>query len=270
MTSQTHYVIRGGFQGRERLRVLARTLRPSTSALFERLGVGAGLRCLDVGCGGGDVTLELARLVGSGGQVIGVDIDETKLGLARQEAVAQRIGNVEFRPLDIRTQALDDSFDLVYARFLLTHLADPAHALAALYRALRPGGLLIVEDIDLKGIFVWPETQAFRRYCELFYAVMHRRGGDPDIGARLPVLLADAGFEQVGLHVVQPMATQGEAKLINPLTLENIADAILDDGLASRPEIDMLIQELYAFAANPRTVAGLVRVIQTWGRRPAA
>jgi ubiquinone/menaquinone biosynthesis C-methylase UbiE len=268
MTSQTHYAIRGGIEGRERLRVLARTLHSSTSALFDRLGVGAGLRCLDVGCGGGDVTFELARRVGPQGRVVAVDIDETKLDLARQEAAAQRIGNVEFRALDIRTQPLGDSFDLVYARFLLTHLADPAHALTTLYRALRPGGLLIVEDIDLKGIFVWPETATFRRYCELFYAVMHKRGGDPDIGPRLPIMLADAGFEQVDLHVVQPMATQGEAKLINPLTLENVADAILHDGLATRLEIDTLIQELYAFADDPRTVAGLVRVIQTWGRRP--
>jgi ubiquinone/menaquinone biosynthesis C-methylase UbiE len=269
MTSQTHYAIRGGIAGRERLRMLARTMHASTSALFERVGVGAGLRCLDVGCGGGDVTVELARRVGPHGQVIGVDIDETKLDLARQEAVDRRIDNVEFRALDIRERTLDDSFDLVYARFLLTHLADPARALTALYRALRPGGMLIVEDVDFKGIFAWPETAAFRRYCELYYAVVQKRGGDPDIGPRLPIMLTDAGFTQVDMHVVQPMATQGEAKLLNPITLENIADAILHDGLASRLEIDSLIQELYAFADDPRTVAGLVRVVQTWGRRPA-
>jgi hypothetical protein len=59
----------------------------------------------------------------------------------------------------------------------------------------------------------------------------------------------------------------GEVKLINPITLENIADAILQDGLAPRQELDALIHELYAFAADPRTVAGLARVIQVWGRR---
>jgi len=65
------------------------------------------------------------------------------------------------------------------------------------------------------------------------------------------------------------MAIQGEAKLINPITLENIADAIVQDGLATRQEIDALIQELYTFAAAPHTVAGLARVIQVWGRRTA-
>jgi hypothetical protein len=126
---------------------------------------------------------------------------------------------------------------------------------------------LIVEDVDFKGSFGWPETAGFRRYCELYQAVARARGGDPNIGPRLPILLADGGFEQIGLHVVQPMAMQGEEKLINPITLENIADAILHDGLATRQEIDALIQELYAFAADPRTIAGLVRVIQAWGWR---
>jgi SAM-dependent methyltransferase len=269
MTAKTEYVIRGGVAGRERLRILARTLHAGTSALFDRLDVGAGLQCLDVGCGGGDVTLELARRAGPRGRVVGVDIDAAKLDMARQEAAEQGVTNVEFRPIDIRTAEAGTGFDLVYARFLLTHLPDPAAAIAAFSRALRPGGLLIVEDIDFKGNFAWPETAAFRRYCELYYAVVRPRGGDPDIGPRLPILLADGGFGQVGMHVVQPMATQGDEKLINPITLENIADAILQDGLATRQELDALIHELYAFAADPRTVAGLARVIQVWGRRPA-
>src|SRR3954452_18358246 len=197
MTASAEYAIRGGVAGRERLRILARTLHPSTSALFDRLGIGAGLRCLDVGCGGGDVTLELARRVGPRGRVVGVDIDEAKLDMARQEAAAQGIANVDFRTLDIRNAEADTNFDLVYVRFLLSHLADPAGAIATFSRALRPGGQLIVEDIHFKGSFAWPETAAFRRYCELYCAVVHKRGGDPDVGPRLPILLADGGFDQV-------------------------------------------------------------------------
>ncbi len=72
------------------------------------------------------------------------------------------------------------------------------------------------------------------------------------------------------MTLVQPIGTKGEVKLLNAITLENIADAILWDGLASRQEIDTLIQELNRFAENPRTVAGVPRVIQAWGHRPAA
>jgi len=78
-----HYLIRGGIEGRERLRVLARVMRPTTLPLLERAGVRAGMRCLDVGCGGGDVTFDLASLVGITGSAVGVDLDATKIELAR-------------------------------------------------------------------------------------------------------------------------------------------------------------------------------------------
>jgi len=94
--------------------------------------------------------------------------------------------------------------------------------------------------------------------------------GDPNIGPRLPFLLTDGGFEKVDMTLVQPIGTKGEVKLLNSITLENIADAILQEGLASRQEIDTLVQELNCFAENPRTVAGVPRVIQAWGHRPAA
>src|SRR5262245_4411509 len=120
------YIIRGGVPGRERLRLLSRVLRPTTLALFERVGVRPGMACLDVGCGGGDVTFDLARAVGPEGRVVGIDLDGAKLDLARQEAGEQGLGNVEFRRADVTADDLDGSFDVVYARFLLTHLRDPA------------------------------------------------------------------------------------------------------------------------------------------------
>jgi SAM-dependent methyltransferase len=269
MPDNNHYAIRGGVPGRQRLRILSRVLYASTAALFDRLEVGEGMTCLDVGCGGGDVTRELAGCVGPGGKVVGVDIDATKLDLARTEADAHDMLNVEFRALDIRTQNAGTEFDVVYARFLLTHLDDPASAVQAFFLHLRPGGLAVVEDIDFNGAFTFPESPAYRRYHELYCAVVRKRGGDPNIGPRLPLLLMDAGFVDVDLSIAQPAGMQGEVKLIHAITLENIADAVMEDGLASRQEIDAMVEELYAFAANPRTVTALPRIVQAWGRRPA-
>ena len=270
MADSTHYVIRGGLEGRERLRVLARVMRTSSMSLFDRLGLRDGLTCLDVGCGGGDATLELARRVAPRGRVVGVDIDEMKLEIARGEAAEQGVRNVEFRLSDVRDGSALGTFDVVYARFLLTHLSDPASVVTAFYTHLRPGGRIGLEDIDFSGYFTYPESKAFRRYHELYCLTVAQRGGDPNIGPRLPELLKQGGFEDVGVAIAQPVGTEGEAKLINPLTMENIASAVLADGLASQPEIDQVVKELYEFATNPNTVAGMPRVVQAWGRRPAA
>src|SRR6185437_8663648 len=115
------YVIRGGRAGYERLQLLARDRWPDTRALLTRAGVGAGMRCIDLGCGGGEVTFELARLVAPDGTVIGVDMDEIMLGLARDVAAERGITNVEFRALNVNAWDEPATYDVVFSRFLLQH-----------------------------------------------------------------------------------------------------------------------------------------------------
>jgi SAM-dependent methyltransferase len=263
-----HYIIRGGVEGRERLRILARVMRPTTLSLFDRVGIEARMDCLDVGCGGGDVTLDLACLVGPEGRVVGWDVDETKLELARREAEEKGFGNVEYRLSDIGQSEAESEFDAVYTRFLLSHLRDPAGALARIRQAARPGAVVIIEDIDFTGFFCHPYSGVFQLFIELYTEAARRRGGDPNIGLRLPGLLLDAGFEGVQTNVAQPAGIDGEVKLILAVTMENIADSVLADGIAERKDVDKVIAELYELARDSRTFVSHPRVIQAWGHRP--
>jgi SAM-dependent methyltransferase len=264
------YVIRGGVEGRERLRILGRVMHPTTRALLDRVALREGMRCLDVGCGGGDVTLEIARIVGPAGHVLGIDMDAEKIELARREAVASKVAGVDFRVSEVGGSDVPAGFDFVYTRFVLTHLSDPAAALAWLLARVRPGGLAVVEDIDFTGHFCWPDSAAFRRYVALYSDVVRRRGADPDIGPRLPGLLLDGGFRNVQTNVVQAAGIDGEVKLIAPITMESIADAVLGATLVSRDELDAMVDELYAVAGDGRTFMSLPRVVQVWGYRPEA
>ena len=85
MALSDNYLIRGGIEGRERLRSIARVMSPTTLAFLESFPLAPDARCLDVGCGGGDVTLALSRIVPRG-HVTGVDFDGSKILLAQQEA----------------------------------------------------------------------------------------------------------------------------------------------------------------------------------------
>lgn len=262
------YVIRGGIEGRERLRLLARVMRPLTVALLDRLQLPRAARCLDVGCGGGDVTLLLARMVAPDGSALGIDIDAIKVELARDEAREQGVTNVEYRKVEAGKSLGNAAFDLVYARFLLTHLSDPADLIERMREAVKPGGLLVVEDIDFTGHFSSPESAALRRYVELYTAAVRARGADPNIGPRLPLLLRDAGLERVAMNVVQPAGFEGELKLVNPITMQNIADAVLQEGLATSDEIDKVVADLYELAHDARSVVSIARIVQAWGYRP--
>jgi len=263
------YVIRGGVEGRERLRLMSRVLHESTTRLFDRLGISGDIRCLDAGCGGGDVTIELARRLGPRGTVLGIDMDATKIDLARREATASALTNVDFAVVNVTEAQFEQTFDLVYTRFLLTHLQNPENLVRQFSRWLRPAGRVVVEDVDFTGYFVYPDSAAFRRYHELYCAAVRRNGADPDIGQRLPWLLKEAQFTDIGVSIAQPVGLEGEVKLITPLTMENIAETVVNLGLTSRDEVATVVRELYEFAASPNTLAGTPRIVQAWGRKDA-
>jgi ubiquinone/menaquinone biosynthesis C-methylase UbiE len=264
------YVIRGGVEGRERLRILSRVMQQTTLACLAQAGMKEEMACLEIGCGGGDVAFDMARMTGPLGSVLGTDIDEMVLDLGRGEAADLQLNNVEFRLGDITQSTFAAEFDLVHARFVLTHLADPAMALGNMRGALRPGGVVVVEDIDIRGHFSYPESAALARFVELYSEIVRRKGADPNIGPRVPSLLTDAGFENVEMRVVQLAGMVGEVKLMTPITMQCIGPAVIAGGLASEAEVASLVAELFEFAHSPGTIFSLPRVVQAWGYQPVS
>jgi SAM-dependent methyltransferase len=225
------------------------------------------MSCLDMGCGGGHVALALGRRVGPGGRVVGVDLDAVNVEAARRQAARRKLHHVAFHQANIYEWREEHGYDRIYVRFLLTHLADPAEAVRVLARALRPGGILMVEDTDFVGSFSYPHCRAFERYVELYREVVRRRGGDPEIGPKLRALLVEAGLEPVDVALVQPCHYDHEGKALHLSTLLNIADAVVAEKLAERTELDRAIAELTAFTDDPTTLLTLPRVFQACGRR---
>jgi len=261
------YAIRGGREGRSRLRTLADALRPSTLDLFRTVGLSHGMRALDLGCGGGDVTLDMARAVGPEGRVVGVDIDGTNVEAARQRAADEGISNVEFRLMDAHELGNSQTFDRVYARFLLTHLDDPAELLRTMIDATTPGGIVLIEDIEHAAIFTYPESDAVARYVHWYGRTIRAKGGDPEIGPKLPGMVRALGLGDIGLRVVHPVFMEGPAKQMHRITLENIADSVVATATATREEIDATIAGIEAFTQRPETIVSLPRIFQVWGRR---
>jgi ubiquinone/menaquinone biosynthesis C-methylase UbiE len=262
----TGYVIRGGQPGYDRLLLLARERLPDTQALLKRAGVSAGMRCADIGCGGGAVTLEIAGMVAPGGRVVGIDSDEVTLGLARQAAAERGIDNAGFRVGDAGEWDEPGGYDLVYSRFLLQHLAEPVSVLRRMWAALADGGVLIVEDADFDGWCCDPPNEGFAVFLDTYRRVLAGRGGDHAIGRKLRRYFLDAGIPVPQVDLVQPVQ-EGEAKTLAWSTLEATAGAIVADGLATPDELTAALASLRAFTDDPRTLICGPRVFQLWTRR---
>ncbi len=137
----TRYTIDGGQAGKARLNVIAEMMRPTTASLLAAAGVPAGGHCLDVGCGGGHVCLDLARLVGPTGSVVGIDLDMQILELARSDATAAGVTNVDYRLG--AANALDGGpYDVAYARFLLSHVRNPGGVVTAMAKVVTQAAAL--------------------------------------------------------------------------------------------------------------------------------
>jgi len=260
------YAIRGGNEGKERLDVLARVLLPTTTQLVERVGLTNGMKCLDVGCGGGHVTILMAGIVGPEGRVIGTDTDAEILALAREDAKAAKITNVDFQQQNACACLWHNEFDVAYARFLVSHLDEPENCLAAMAEACLPGGTIVIEDTDFAGSFCYPACAAYERYKELYQELVQRRRGDSNIGPKLPGMLRRAGIQNIELNVIQPAHMHGEGKLMAPLTMSRISDALTTEGLATEIEAQRILTELNDVAADSETMISLPRIFQVWGK----
>jgi ubiquinone/menaquinone biosynthesis C-methylase UbiE len=262
------YVIRGGRAGYERLQLLAKVWSPSTSDLFDRVGIAEGSRCLDVGCGGGEVTFEIARRVGPEGRVTGIDMDEIKLDLGREAAETRRLANVEFRATDVSDWHETAAYELVYCRFLLQHLSKPLDLLAKMWAAVAPGGALVVEDADFGALFCDPPNDGYEFWSRSYCSILERRGGDPLIGRKLYRFFLASDIRTPHMALVQHAHTSGEAKALSLSTLEATAEAILDEGVATEDEVAAAIASLAAYTAETGTIVSSPRIFQVWARKP--
>ncbi|MFP8961276.1 methyltransferase domain-containing protein [Streptomyces nanhaiensis] len=169
----------------------------ANSAAYLLPALAPGLSVLDVGCGPGTVTADLAALVAPG-EVVGVDRAEDVLAEARSTAAARGLGNVRFARADVLALDFpDDSFDVVHAHQVLQHVGDPVAALREMRRVCRPGGVVAARDADYASMAWYPLVPGLDDWLDLYHRVARAGGGEPDAGRRLLSWAREAGFGDV-------------------------------------------------------------------------
>ena len=261
------YILAVGEAAARRLLMLDEIFGPHSRELPRRAGLTQGMRVADIGCGTGLVSLWIVAQLGAGGSVTGVDMSGEQLKVAEKNAVAAGLTNISFQEASAyETNLPREQFDLVYSRFLMCHLTDPADALSEMRALLKPDGILVCDDHDDGGIFSEPPTGVYKRLVEISEAINRTRGLDSHIGLKLPRLVCEAGFGSPEVVVKQIAELRGPHKLFWEITLREAAPAILAACVATKEELDTVCSEIRAISEDETTLVMLARVTQVWAR----
>jgi ubiquinone/menaquinone biosynthesis C-methylase UbiE len=253
-----------------RLEAQVRLVVPAEHRLLKEIGVRPGDTFIDLGCGPGFFAERAAReLLDSGargGRIVGVDVDEKLIWIARKRAedlglpLEYLVGGGAEIPLDA------DLADITYARFLFQHLEHPEPVIEEMIRVTRPGGLVAILDTDDGSLVMHPEPVGFRRLIDASGRAQNARGGDRHVGRKLKRYLAAAGLDDVSAKV-------------HPFTTEEVgAGPFLEITVGFKAGV--LRPPFITPAEIEETVADLDRVRETlgffghalgylaWGRKP--
>lgn len=170
-----------------------RTAQNSAGYLLPYLEPGQAV--LDVGCGPGTITVDLAERV-SPGRLTAVEVTAEALELARAEA--RSVDTIDFAVADVHNlQFPDGTFDVVHAHQVLQHVADPVRALREMRRVCRPGGIVAARDSDYAAFTWFPVVAELDEWLEVYRCAARANGGEPDAGRRLHSWARAAGFTDV-------------------------------------------------------------------------
>jgi SAM-dependent methyltransferase len=259
--SSTYSLDNAGQEASSRFHALADTFDAETIRHLEDLGVGPGWRCLEVGGGGGSIAHWLASRIESSGYLLITDIDPRFLE-------SLNLPHAEVRRHNIATDPLPEAaFDLVHARLVLTHIPEREAALKRMVASLKPGGWLLVEEIDIS---LSPDPASFHGevHAKTFDAMlraMEQRGVDHRFGRRLFGLLRGLGLDKVaseGKASVWTATTPGTSIL--RANFEQLHDDILRTGLVTEQEF----QQDMAQMSDPSFMMPSPILWSAWGQRP--
>ena len=216
-----------------------------------------GMTLLDVGCGPGTITLDLARRLGPDGHVVGIDRASDVIEAARAEADDQGVSNVTFEVADVLDLDVDDdSFDVVVAHQVLQHVGDPVAVLTEMGRLARRSGVVAARDADYGAMTWYQAFEGIDDWLGGYRQLARGNGGQPDAGRELLAWAQAAGFEQITASAsVWCFATPTDREWWGGLWADRVLESTLGEqlltaSLAEPEDLQRMAADWRAWAAD--------------------
>ncbi len=253
----------------ERLRFQHSVWKQNTDSFLDRLKIQKGWKCLDVGAGPGFVSMDLRQRVGPTGTVTALEPSELYLALLSKESKRRRWKNIKTMQGTAETAILPQGYyNLIFVRWVIAFVADPAKFLLPLVGALKKGGIIAIMDYWYEGLSLYPRGSAFDNAAEVVRKYYRSGGGDPYVTGKIPEILRAQGMSIVDYTPTQ-IAGGPDSDIIEwahrffvphlPLMAEK--------GNCSKGEADAMVQDWLAHRKNPNTIFFSPIVVHVAGRK---
>lgn len=256
-----------GDQTPDRFAALEHYYDRQTQARLAAVGVSAGWRCLEIGGGGGSIARWLAAMVGPAGSVLATDIDPRRMDGDDEPGPA----NLEICQHDISTDDLPAaSFDLVHARLVLIHVPERLDALTRIKRALKPGGVLVLDEFDTTylPVLAAPDDASaalFSKVVEALHHTLEINGMQQRWGVNAYTALRDAGYVDLGHSGYSTVWRGGSPGAdLHRANVTQVGEVMVDKGLVTESEITDFLKLL----DDPALAISSYLMLTTWGRTP--
>jgi 2-polyprenyl-3-methyl-5-hydroxy-6-metoxy-1,4-benzoquinol methylase len=255
MSDSQDYPLGYSEQEARRLADQGALLEDLTENLLRRAGLGHGMQVLDIGCGVGDVSLLAAKLVGSGGAVLGIDRAASSIETARRRLAALGVTNARFEQADLATFESAQRFDAIIGRLVMLYLPQPAAVLRRLVRHLKSGGIVALQEFDMSQTSQVPASELFLQVRRWILGGFTAGGAELDMGTKLyttflraglpaPTMTgatlvvcgpATAGYEYITrvLRSLLPVIERSAAANVADIGIDTLADRLRDDTVAN-------------------------------------
>jgi ubiquinone/menaquinone biosynthesis C-methylase UbiE len=265
------YVLGHSTEEHRRLMLQSRFIGELTETVLWRAGLAEGMNVLDVGCGVGDVSMLAAAFVGPGGSVLGVDRSAESITIARQRVKDAGLGNIKFKVDDLEELKPNRKFDALVGRLILMFMPEPAAILRNMAELVRPGGLIIFQEMEMSTGRAVPEIPLYDQCGRWIRTAFRYAGVETEMGSRLYAVYKQAGLPDPRMISGARVEGGPQADFYEWLaeTVRTLLPMIVQTGVATKEEIDIdtLAERLREDVVGGRGIVYSPVYVGAWTRK---